>query len=196
MIRRVLDAFDRWVTSHEDYRPIGEGGYVLRTHIARYRRERLRLADGTVLEAGDQILELHLDNQFASTLHQGGQGGFRFRDELRRMMPALARDVSSRPEYRDVRAVGAATLITTPRLVRGLGFEIRPLPPYTRWWLGTWERILLAGYHPEGLRRLTRGRRPELQHVWIGRRALLRHLGDDGAAHGGDVCVSVRPDTA
>ena len=39
------------------------------------------------------------------------------------------------------------------------GFEQRPLPPFTRWWQGTWERILLAGYHPEGQRRLRKGRR-------------------------------------
>jgi len=197
MIRRMLDALDRWVARHEHYRPVGDGGYICRIRIARYRRAPLVLADGTAVNPGDPIAELHLDNLAAAALSRSGKGGLRLRREMLRMLPALARDLSSRPEYRDICAVGAATLISSStRLVANLGFEPRPLPAYTRWWLGTWERILLASYHPEGRRRLTRGRRAELQHVWISRRALLRYLDADGPAeHTGAPRVPVRRET-
>ena len=89
MIRRILERLDRWVISREHYRQIGDGGYILRMRVARYRRARLVFADGTVLNPGDAIGELHLDNRFAAELHQGKNAGFRFRQELLRMMPAL-----------------------------------------------------------------------------------------------------------
>ena len=192
MIRRILERLDRWVISREHYRQIGDGGYILRMRVARYRRARLVFADGTVLNPGDAIAELHLDNRFAAELHQGRNAGFRFRQELLRMMPALAQDLSSRPEYREIRAVGAATIFSRSlRLFAMLGFEHRPLPAYTRWWLGTWERIVLAGYHPDGRRRFAQGRTPELRHVWITRSTVLRcwgadrHAEDAGAASRG-----------
>jgi len=197
MIRRMLYALDRWVVRHERYRPVGDGGYICHIRIARYRRVPLVLADGTVVNPGDPIVELHLDNLAAAALNQGGKGGLRFRREMLRMMPALARDLSSRPEYRDICAVGAATVFSSSsRLVAMLGFEFRPLPAYTRWWLGTWERILLANYHHEGRRRLRRVRQGALQHIWISRRALLRYLDADGPAeHTGAPRVPVRRET-
>ena len=176
MLVRVLNWLDRWVERHEGYRPIGEGGHILRLRIGPYRQARLVLTDGTVVNPGDLVGELHLDNRLAAALHREGHGGLRFRRELRRMLPALALDVCTRPEYREVRAVGAATLFGRHMLTSTLGFECRPLPPFTRWWLGTWELILLAAYHPDGRRRLAKGRREELQQVWISRRALERAI--------------------
>ena len=90
MIRRMLYALDRWVVRHERYRPVGDGGYICHIRIARYRRVPLVLADGTVVNPGDPIVELHLDNLAAAALNQGGKGGLRFRREMLRMMPALA----------------------------------------------------------------------------------------------------------
>lgn len=178
LLLRALNRLDRWVERHEDYRPIGEGGHILLLKIARYRRSRLVLADGTIVNPGDRVGELHLDNRRAAALHREGHSGFRFRQEMLRMMPALALDLHTRPEYGDVHAVGAATLFarSTGLAVR-LGFELRPLPPFTRWWLGTWERILLAAYHPEGQRRLARVRQDKLQQIWITRRVLRRFIG-------------------
>lgn len=174
-MKRVLTWLDRWVERRERYRPIGDGGYILRLKTARYRGPRLVLRDGTVVNPGDVVGELHLDNERAAALHRAGNSGFRFRQELLRLLPALALDLGTRPEYRHISAVGGATLFwRSPALIARMGFERRPLPPFTRWWLGTWERILLAAYHPEGQRRLGKGRRTELQYVWLTRRGLLR----------------------
>src|SRR5262249_42586370 len=114
----------------------------------------------------------------------------RFRHEILRLLPALGRDLRTRPEYQAINACWGASLFwRSTALAAKAGFEDRPLPPFTRWWLGTWERILLANYHPEGRRRLSRGRRTELRQVWITRRTLLRFAEwaatmDAGAAAG------------
>lgn len=189
ILRRLLDRLDRWVERHESYQPVGAGGYIVRFNTARYRGPRLVLKDGTVVNPGDLIGELHMDNHVAAGLHRGGRSGFRFRRELFRMLPALGLDLRTRPEYREIVAVGGATLFwRIPALAAKMGFECRPLPPFTQWWLGTWERILLVAYHPEGQRRLAKGRRMELQHVWFSRRTLLQFA--DRAAqdqHAGEV---------
>jgi hypothetical protein len=175
MRRRILDWLDRWVERRERIRPIGQGGYILRMRVAPHRGKRLVLMDGSVVAPGDLVGELHLDNQRAAALHAEGGGGFRFRQELFRLLPALANDLQTRPEYRTINAIcGASLFWRSALLAAAAGFEDRPLPPFTRWWLGTWERILLASYHPEGRRRLNKGRRTELRQVWITRAAVIR----------------------
>jgi hypothetical protein len=147
----------------------------MRMRATRHRGPRLVLMDGTVVNPGDLVGELHLDNQRAAALHAEGSGGFRFRHELFRVLPALATDLCTRAEYREINAVSGASLFwRSASLAAKTGFEHRPFPPFTRWWLGTWERILLAGYHPDGQRRLRKGRRTETRQVWITRRTLLR----------------------
>jgi hypothetical protein len=178
MNRRTLDALDQWVARHEGFRPIGEGGYIFRFRTTRHWGRRLTLADGTQVEPGDRIGELHIDNQRAAALHWNGHAAIRFRHELFRAFLALAADLANRPEYRTIQAVGGASLFWEG--AAQWGFEHRPLPPFTRWWLGWWERFLLAQYHPDGPRRII-GRRMELRKVWITRRA-LRRLAERAAA--------------
>jgi hypothetical protein len=186
MKRRLLDRLDRWVERREQIRPIGDGTYILRMKAARYRGPRLVLADGTVVNPGDLVGELHLDNQRAAALHGEGGGGFRFREEILRLLPALAQEICTRPEYRQINALWGASLFwRSSSLAAKAGFEHRPLPPFTRWWLGTWERILLAAYHPDGRRRLQKGRRTELRQVWITRRTLLHIAERAGRRRGG-----------
>ncbi|HVI85338.1 MAG TPA: hypothetical protein VNA86_08475, partial [bacterium] len=110
MKRRLLDWLDRWVERHEQFRPIGRGGYIMRMKKARYRGPGLVLADGTTVNSGDPVGELHLDNHRAAALHLEGGGGFRFRQEIYRLLPALALDLCSCPEYRDINAVYGSSL--------------------------------------------------------------------------------------
>lgn len=175
MNRRTLDRLDRWVQRIDKIRPIGEGGYIMRLKVFRYREPRLVLQDGTVVNPGDLVGEFHMENRHAAALHEEGSGGFRFRQEMFRMLPALAHDLCTRPEYRTINAVcGASLFWNSSTLGAAMGFEHRPLPPFTRWWLGWWTRYLLAHYHPEGEQRLRKGGRTELRRVWITRGALLR----------------------
>jgi hypothetical protein len=171
--RHFLSWLERRVERPDTIRPIGRGGYILRLRVTRHRGERLVLMDGTVVETGDLVGELHFDNQRAAALHAVSNAGFRFRRELFRLLPALVLDLQ-RPEYRAINAIcGTSLLWRSASLVLKAGFEHRPLPPFSRWWLGTWQRILLAHYRPEGQRRLSKGR-TEPRKVWVTRRALAR----------------------
>ncbi len=184
MRRQFLSWLDRWVERHDNIRPIGLGGYILRLRVTRHRGERLVLMDGTVVDPGDLVGELHLDNQRAAALHAEGNAGFRFRRELFRLLPALVLDLQ-RPEYRAINAIcGTSLLWRSASLVLKAEFEHRPLPPFSRWWLGTWQRILLAHYRPEGQRRLSKGP-TEPRKIWVTRRALARFTERTGMFGGG-----------
>jgi len=171
----LVDWIERQAVRIQRIRPLGDGGYVLRLRVARHRDGRIVLKDGTVVEPGEIVGELHLDNRRAAALHAEGHGGFRYRGELFRALLVLAHELSTRPEYRAINALyGASLFWASARLAAETGFEVRPLPRFTQWWQGGLEKFLLAHYHPEGPRRLTRGRRTELRQVWTSRRTLLQ----------------------
>lgn len=173
----VFEWIERQAVRIQRIRPIGDGDYILRLRVTRHRGPRIVLRDGTIVERGDLVGELHLDNQRAAALHAQGHGGFRYMQEIYRALPALARELCARPEYRAINALyGASLFWASARLAEETGFEVRPLPPFTRWWQGALERYLVAHYHPQGWRRfaLGRGRRTELRQIWTSRRALLQ----------------------
>ena len=170
---RVSLWLEGWFERMYKIRPIGEGGYVMRLGLIRYRGPRVELSDGTVVVRGDSVGELHMDNLRVQQLHSGGHGGLRFRREMFRLLPVLGTDLLTKPEYRSVQAVCGASLFWQ-EAVRA-GFENRPLPAFEKWWLTWWERHLMARYHPEGQQRLNEGRRTELRQLWISRKTLMRY---------------------
>lgn len=181
---RWLEWVEEWFERRYDIRPIGEGGFILRVGLVRYRGPRLTFHDGTVVSFGDLVAELHVDNRGAAALHQEGHAGLRFRREIFRALPVLAEELRTRPEYQRVQAVGGPSLLWAE--ATAVGFEHWPLPPLTRWWLTIWERYLLARYHPAGRRRLAQGNRTELRQIWLSRRTLLERFGRErGEASGG-----------
>lgn len=163
---------DRWFERRFDIREIGDGGYILKLQLTRHPGPRFVFQDGTVVDRGDLVGEFHMVNERAAALHTAGRPGLRFRREVFRLMAPLARDLRERPEYREVKAVCGASLFWAE--AEAAGFENRPLPPFTRWWLTRWERFLLARYHPGGRGRLAEGRRTELRQVWLTRPTLER----------------------
>lgn len=175
-----LDRLEGWFERRYDIRPIGEGGYVVRLGLIRYRGPALIFQDGTVLKRGDLVGEVHVDNRRAAALHEGHKGGFRYRREVFRALPALARDLRTRPEYQAMRAIGGPSLFWEEATLAG--FEHWPLPWFARWWLAWWERFLLARYHPAGRRRLTEGDRTEIRQIWMTRHTLLERYGGEARA--------------
>lgn len=163
---------NRWFERRFDIREIGDGGYILKLQLVRHRGPRLEFRDGTVVNPGDPVAEFHMDNERTARVHGEGRPGLKFRREVFRLMAPLARDLRERPEYRDIRAICGASLFWAE--AERAGFENRPLPAFTRWWLTWWERFLLARYHPGGRDRLAEGRRTELRQVWLTRQALER----------------------
>jgi len=180
----LVDRIEVWFERRYRIRPVGEGGYIMRIGLIRHRGRRVTLEDGTIVNSGDMVGELHVDNRRAAALHETGKGGLRFRREVFRALPALARDIETIPEYREIKAVCGASLIWKEG--RRAGFESREFPAFTRWWLGWWERYLMAHFHPAGRKRLAVGDRTELRQIWMSRRALVERYGTkSGAAHEG-----------
>jgi len=179
---------NRWFERRFDVREIGEGGYIVKLQLMRHHGPRFESRDGTVVNPGDQVAEFHMDNERAARLHGAGRPGLKFRREFFRMIAPLARDLRERPEYRDIQAICGASLFWAE--AERAGFENRPLPAFTRWWLTWWERFLLTRYHPEGRARLAEGRRTELRQVWLTRSTIERLVAhradrrvlDDGGA--------------
>ena len=161
---------NRWFERRFDLREIGEGGYILKLQLTRYRGPRLVFRDGTVVNPGDPVAEFHMVNERTIRVHGDGRPGLKFRREVFRLLPSLAHDLRERPEYREIQAICGASLFWAE--AERAGFENRPLPAFTRWWLTWWERFLLARYHPEGRARLAEGRRTELRQVWLTRPTL------------------------
>ncbi len=176
-MRRWDEWLEDWFERRYAVRPIGEGGYILKLGLVRYRGPALTFRDGTVVRRGDLVGELHIDNRRTAALHEGGQGGFRYRREVFRVLPVLAQDLRTRPEYQAVQAVGGPSLFWEEAI--HAGFEHWPLPAFTRWWLTWWERFLLARFHPAGRARLGEGHRTELRQAWMTRRTLLERFGQD-----------------
>ena len=178
LVERFDRWFDRWYERKYGIRPIGEGGYIFRVGRIRHRGERIVLDDGTAIDPGDVVGELHIDNRRAADLHGDGKSGIRFRREVLRALPALACDLAARPDCQALNALCGASLFWEG--AARVGFEHRPLPAFTRWWLTPWVRFLLARFHPAGRRRLTEGERTELRQVWMSRRVLLERYGTRG----------------
>ncbi len=181
-VERLDRWFDRWYEQKYDIRPVGGGGYIFRFGLIHYRGERVVLDDGTAIDPGDVVGELHLDNRRAVELHREGKSGIRFRREVLRSLPALAHDLVARPDCQAVKAVCGASLFWEG--AARIGFENRPLPPFTRWWLTWWVRFLLARFHPAGRQRLAEGNRTELRQVWMSRRMLLERYETYATGHG------------
>jgi hypothetical protein len=187
-----VESLEGWFERKYQIRPIADGGYIARLGVIWHRGPRLVLRDGTVINPGDPVGELHIDNKRAAGLHATGKGGIRLRREVFRMLPVLARELTTRPEYRGINAVFGASLFWDG--AGRVGFENRPVPFFTRLWLGWWERFLMARYHPAGWRRLAEGPRREIREVWMTRRALLERYGGEGARAKGTAAADREPE--
>ena len=154
-------------------RSVQPGGF-LRYRATRYRGARLTLRDGTVIRAGDPLLELHFDN--GRLLQRVGAAEWNPLQSMK-LIDADLRRLNRLMEAGDlppVRALHGVTLYAAagPRL----GFELRPVPHSWSWALQRFYMIgLLPIYHANGwseVERMRRGRWPG--ELWMSRAALAR----------------------
>ncbi|WP_220377133.1 YkoP family protein [Cohnella phaseoli] len=117
--------------------------------------------DGTRIEKGDRVGELHLNNRLVLELtgeHGADRAALRTARLVRSSLRELGEALERRPELGNVKALVGVTLLHRG-LTHGLGFEQRPLPSklFERA-TAAYLKLLLRFLHPEGLNRSGRSR--------------------------------------
>ncbi|MBX5490659.1 MAG: hypothetical protein IRZ14_05835 [Chloroflexi bacterium] len=143
-VLRCWLAWERFTCWRAHLQPARPGG-LLRYRREFYRGPAVTLGDGTVVRAGDPILELHLDNsallQLATSPAWTPGRALRLLEDDLRALAAL--------QGTPFVALHGVTLLAGPG--RRLHFECRPLP---RTWRAHCQHLFLAGllaiYHPAG----------------------------------------------
>lgn len=151
--------------------------------ILPYRGEPLMLADGTRVEPGAPICELHCNNAVVLAITQAGKiNPYRAaRDDL----ASLARWVAQASEAREVRAIYGFTLLG-PAAAR-LGFSVkRGESSIKQHFVRLFMTGLLVIYSREGLSRIWRGSTAGSYpcEVWMSRRELIARYATPAGARG------------
>lgn len=139
----------------EDGRPT-----LFRLALRRYRGQQLRLPDGTTLQKGDMVGELHLNNDALQKISNNVEPtrlGLLALKKTFQSLPTLAKWIAANPRYRKIKAITGLTILH--RGSQFLGFSAFDVPPLasclTRWYEG----LLLMIFHPAGRRRFTQHRK-------------------------------------
>lgn len=153
---------------------------IFLVRFTRYHGPTVTLPDGTKINPGDTVAELHLHNARVPDLATRG-GAFTLLRMMAGDLGALAawieRSAEAEPPAK-MRAVVGLTLLG--RAAGRLGFSVRERPHTFKAWL---DRLFMTGllalYSPEGLARLARGTTYGTYptEVWMSRATLQRRYG-------------------
>jgi MFS family permease len=187
--------FWEWLTlSLAPITPIPDAPHgVLGVRLTRYRGHPITLPDGTTIAKGDWVGELHFHNARVTELaahsspltllHMIGEdlGALAawVEDNTQREPPGNAQPPANgrQPSIRNIKAIFGVTILSRP--APRLGFTRRDRPHTIHAWFERFFlRGLLAIYNPQGVARLTRGKRDSYaEEVWMSSAALLRRYG-------------------
>lgn len=186
LVMRIWELEERSFARKYSLRPVpGDENGILRLSVQPHRGRAIQLQDGTRIEPGDKIAELHLDNNRVASLYA----------------KAGPSATESTVALGVARLVARGLMATAAALQRGrldpeikalfgrsffhkgaerLGFEVFEIPSrIMRWFLMFFERWLMVMYHPQGLRRLFHGRAGlSPREVWLSRSRLLELYGN------------------
>lgn len=175
--RRFWDWYERRWADWFRVEPVSDDGAVALS-VTRYRGPAVRLRDGTEIQDGELVGELHLSRDRLLRLHRDlppREVVFALRRDIEGGLRALAALVAEHPRYRHLQAFHAVSLFW--RETKVLGFEPRPMEQsWSRRLFGWYLRMLLARDHPLGRRRLQRGLR-DVGIVWVSRSTILNRYG-------------------
>jgi hypothetical protein len=156
---------------------------LLRIGTSRAERE-MRLSDGTRLQLGDLLLELHFWNEHLMTVPSGGQTlrwAVSARRQAVRSLHRLAAHLQTAPDLREVKALRIRPAFAGRNLARNLnwivakhGFEAAAdcaeraaVSGAYRWLDSLWLWLLTWTFNPRSLR--GRGFRRTRQEFWMSR---------------------------
>ncbi|MHA6534183.1 YkoP family protein [Paenibacillus sp. BAC0078] len=130
--------------------------------LKKHRGQPIVCEDSTVIQPGEWVGELHLDNGSILKLIQT-EGSNRAALQTARMLRQSMRQINeafeTQSEFKQVKAVLGITLLHRG-IIHGLGFEQQNLQPgFFRRMTTIYLRLLLSALHPEGRERI--GQRTE-----------------------------------
>ena len=173
---------DRLLGLIEHIRPLkADGAGIFRFSLRRYEGMTRVLNDGSEVQAGDNIVELHLNNEWFRKRRKlnlsASQAPREFLGCLARELQFLAQQVASGTFGGNIAALHGSTVLHVP--ARRLGFQVDDLPD-TLWKKGArfYMTGLMQAYHLRGDEVSgLREKRWELKEVWLSRAALLSRYG-------------------
>lgn len=127
--------------------------------IKKHRGECIVCEDSTVIQNGDLVGELHLDNETILKLIRSegpDRAALKIARLARKSMLQISRAYEGQSEFSEVRALVGITLLHRG-LTHGLGFEHQAMKPDLFQKLTTsYLRMLLSVLHPDGKNRIDR----------------------------------------
>lgn len=127
--------------------------------IKKHRGECIVCEDSTVIQNGDLVGELHLDNETILKLIRSegpDRAALKIARLARKSMLQISRAYEGQSEFSEVRALVGITLLHRG-LTHGLGFEHQAMKPDLFQKLTTsYLRMLLSVMHPDGKSRIDR----------------------------------------
>ncbi|GGH31835.1 YkoP family protein [Paenibacillus segetis] len=130
---------------------------ICKMFVTKYHGKDIQCEDGTVIQSGDWVGELHLDNHKILHMLQA-KGANRVALSVARMARVSLRDICAEmitdPKLSQVKALQGITLLHRG-IIHGLGFETHPLErgkfkAFTTSYL----RVLLSVFHPSSRERI------------------------------------------
>lgn len=180
--RMLEDWFQR---SYEMETLGGDPDSLIAFNLFTHKGPELALRCGTVVRAGDRVMEVHFRREALLPLMADGSPGGMGLGLLRlgdRDIPRLARALAEDPRLQDVRALHALTFFY--RGISRYGFEVREVEqPLVRLWFTWWQRLVMGRDHPAGGAHV-RANRDKLvtKHIWLSRAALIQKYAPTPAA--------------
>lgn len=125
--------------------------------VIRYHGQPVQLENGEIIQNGDELLEIHLNNALLFQLGSHSRSTMRWMVELihalEDFLPVVAKIVMTQPRYRNVKGLYGVTLVN--RGIKPFGFEVFDLPEglFTRL-SRIYLRFFMFSIHPHGKERL------------------------------------------
>lgn len=149
---------------------------IFRLATYRYKGKKIRLTDGTTVDRGDKIAEIHLRNDIKRMVGKGGIDfliAAKLKERTSSSLSSLAYLFEKEPKFKKIKAIKANTLIAD--LAEKLGFESMEIENKVL-------RMILSRYQGWLLKRSSLSERRSKNHkvartVWISTERLINLYG-------------------
>ncbi len=184
IVLRVWLFLDIMVSWYLNSKPLRQDKITtINVRLRRRRGEPVKLDDGSVVNPGDLLIEVHLNKDWflrkKDMMHLPGKTGWEFLSAFSEDLKYLAKHVSDGTFASEIKAVHGRTLLRQDHGKQRLGFTVMDLPD-SPW--GHLSQFYLAGlrqaYYPERARRPIAKAKPLVRkEIWMSRKKLLQCYG-------------------